>query len=141
MAENLLGEIAKRLGVELNEEFQIKDVNTGKLIPDYLGKITETKFLVKNGNDNWFQDGDYFLYFLNGELEVVQKPYKPKTNEVYYTYADAWEPTAVTWTGNAWDYINKSCNMVFRTREELIAARPQQYRELTGKEWEEIING
>lgn len=141
MAKNYMAEIAKMLGVELGEEFQIRDVSKGKLVHDYLGKITETKFLVKNGDDSWFQDGDYFLYFLNGELEVVPKPYEPKMNEIYYTYADAWEPTAITWTGNAWDYINKACDMVFRTKEELIAARPQQYRKLTGKEWEETNNG
>lgn len=137
MVKNHMPEIAKRLGVELNEEFQIRDVNSGNLVQNYLGKITETKFLVKNGNDDWFQDGDYFLYLLNGELEAVPKPYEPKMNETYYSYTDEWAPTNFLWEGNAWDYINKACETVFRTEEELIAARPRQYRELTGKEWED----
>lgn len=139
MAKNYMAEIAKMLGVELDEEFQVRDVSKGKLVPDYLGKITETKFLVKNGDDSWFQDGDYFLYFLNGELEAVKKPFEPKPDEPYWSYfcGTEWQTACTKWTNDPTDYCRKACGCVFRTRAEAVAARPAKYKELTGKEWQE----
>ncbi len=137
MAKNLIPIIANNLNVEINEEFWLKEID-GNVDKEEIYKFTDSFLVCQNTNSKWFIDEMTFARLTAGELEIVKLPFEPKINETYYSYTDKWAPSVFLWTGNAWDYINKACDMVFRTEKELIAMRPKQYKRLTGKEWEEI---
>lgn len=64
--------------------------------------------------------------------------YKPRYDELYYTIASyRWSITPLTWTASPGDFMRKALGIVFKTEEEAIQARPQIYKQLTGREWEE----
>lgn len=135
MAKNLIPIIAEKLGVEIGEEFKIREINANRK-----WRFTENnlQFYDSQFQDDWVAVKPEFIgNLVLGNLEIIKLPYEPKMNEAYYTYADAWEPAGIIWNGNSWDYINKACGIVFRTEKEALATRPAKYKELTGKEWKE----
>jgi hypothetical protein len=136
VANNLIPIIVDHLGVNIDEEFWLKEID-GNVDKEEVYKFTDNFLVCQNTNSKWFVDEMAFARLIAGELEIVKPPYEPKMNETYYTYTDDWTAINLQWTGNAWDYINKECEMVFRTEKELIAMRPKQYYKLTGKKWED----
>ena len=68
--------------------------------------------------------------------KIVRKPWMPKDGETYYTYAGKrFMVSSYTWRGDSCEYGIYKGGIVFRTREEAVAARPRVYKEMTGKEW------
>lgn len=145
MAENLFGEITQRLGIKFQEIFKIKNSYTNENLEDFeffFGPLgLYSKELNKNDEGaEWFRDDISLRNIITGFYEIVKLPFVPKINETYYTYTNGWAPTIVLWKGDAFDYINKACDMVFRTEKELIDMRPKQYLKLTGEEWKDTNN-
>lgn len=126
MTKNLIPEIAKMLGVEIGEEFEVKG-------------ITSSKYRFKNdGLEVNFWDGVWKQSILSisqlGDIEVMKLPFEPQMDERYYTFAGSWEITDTLWRNRPCDYGRKAINCVFRTQEEALKARPAKYKELTGAE-------
>lgn len=145
MAKNLIPEIAKMLGVELGEEFQVRDTYNGK-------RIIEQRlfFIVLQGA--FFKEDKYspicrcpniLENLITGELEVVKLPWKPKFNEKYYTFCrvfryrefDGWSIETYNWANTPMDVALLKTGWVYRTREEAEAALPKVAEEL-GVEYE-----
>ena len=122
MAKNYMADVAKMLGVELDEEFKLD------------GRETKYKF-TENGlyfyaPDGWWQCSNVMLpKILKGELEIVKLPWKPKVGDVYYRPRDyhAAFSEAVTdfWRDTVNDFALKEAGMIFRTEEECEAALPE----------------
>lgn len=130
MTKNLMPIIAKELGVELGEEFEIKGIAL------YKYRINNDKLEVKVWGGKW--ELSTLSVSLLGNIEIIRLPFNPKVNDVYWTYAlDNFEPVSVVWLNHATDYTRKVAGTVFRTKEEAITARPAKYQKLTGKEWKE----
>lgn len=72
-------EIAKMLGVEMNENFKVKRYS-GETGPYALGNSR----LYYVGNKR--SDPKMLQELLNGELEIVKLPFKPKEGDIYYSY-------------------------------------------------------
>lgn len=129
MAKNYMADVAKMLGVELEEEFKLDG--------------TETKYkFTENGlyfyaPDGWWQCSNVLLpRILRGNIKIVKLPWQPKVGDVYYRprdYHTAFSE-AVTdfWRGTVNDFALKEAGMVFRTKEECEAALPELRKKYLG---------
>lgn len=136
MSKNLIPVIAKELGVEIEEEFRLKGVEGYKFFIDSRG-YTQC-FSIGTGRFDGEYTADYDLqYLLKNPNDIIKGPFEPKTGDEYWTYSETWEVEDWVWTYDFLDLVYKRVGIVFRTKEEAIAARPEKYRELTGREWRE----
>ena len=120
---NLIPEIAKMLGVELGEEFEIK----GR---EYIFHF------VDNGLIAYRADGSvlpyknclaHFMWLINGEEEITKLPWKPKKGETYYTFellSGKWVVHLLWWAGSPNGYALLEKGWVYRTKEAAEAALP-----------------
>lgn len=124
-----MADIAKMLGVELEEEFKLD------------GRETKYKF-TENGlyfyaPDGWWQCSSVLLpKILKGELEIVKVPWQPKVGDMYYRprdYHTAFSE-AVTdfWRDTVNDFALKEAGMAFKTKEECEAALPELRKKYLG---------
>lgn len=130
MVKNYITEIAKMLGIELEEEFMVSN------------KIAIFKISAKNGLMCKFKDDERWEYdaldlqaLLLGDLEIVKLPWKPKFKEEYY-YPNTYEQRVffALWTGSTLGYAMYNLGMCYKTREEAEAHFTEDYKKLTGKE-------
>lgn len=130
---NKMAEVAKLLGVELNEEFY--GVCTGTKKRKY--KITKIGLITfSDSGDEIISNA--LVDILCGEMKMEKLPYKPQKGEKYWTYnIDGFCVVEVCWSGWAQEFALLKCGAIFRTKAEAIAARPRIYKELTGREWTE----
>lgn len=119
---NHMAEVAKMLGVELGEEFEI-DYTTD--VTTLSAKITDTGFYIINSNNLEFS-GLFLNLLLSGQLEIKRKPWKPKRGETYWYVekdGDIWE---MEWHPCRYmsDHVNRyKLGNCYRTREEAEANR------------------
>ena len=136
--KNIMPEIAKLLGVEINEEFYIKDA-TGK--DDDLHRFTSETFEYYDQSMGEWCETLRFVDLVCGLAEIVKKPFEPKNGERYWTVY--WKeigdmPCAVyeNWRGDSCDFANKVSGNCFRTEAEAEAHKFEIYEKLTGAKWE-----
>ena len=135
MSKNLIPEIAKLLGVEMEEAFKIRR-------PDYevcekgVYAFFENEGLMKKNEQGEF-DSNSSIEFEDlclDNYEVVKLPWEPKHGESYYCPSirqrKVMQPM---WVGDTRDYAMKAINMVYRTQEEAEAHVAEDYERLTGK--------
>lgn len=141
MAKNIMPDIAKLLGVEINENFEIRVTGETKTCGTLC--ITDNNIVIHSNNDIWISFNTDAIYDLfNGSLEVVRKPFKPKYDETYWSYyfgnrEKDWQIGWRHWKDDFEDYLRLRLNLCFRTEEEAEHARPRVYRELTGRKWQD----
>lgn len=136
---NLIPKIAKELGVEIGERFEVDSIDHSQGIYYY---FTETELLEHRTN----RYPDYAQYriladLIYGDKKVIKIPFEPKIGEKYF-YISTTHPMSVEsaeWSGS--DYVIerafKYCGNVFRTKAEAEAHKYEIYERLTGKKWEE----
>lgn len=144
-----MAEVAKLLGVELNEVFEIEDYFYGENDKSiYTYRLTEDElqtfrvFACGNGvaEERWVRNDTMLRDLLRGDdrFNIVKKPWRPKDCDTFWTYyGDDFQVGEGIWEGCASDYARLKSGMVFRTEKEAVAARPSVYQEVTGKEWRE----
>lgn len=134
MAKNLIPEIAKMLGVELNEEFKIKGregviykfIVDGLIVSD---DDAEKVYTTANMP---------LIDLVRGDIEVVKLPWKPKKGDVYSTFGrlgDKWVVRSLWWGGFPEEYALLDNGWVYRSEKEAQAALPSVAKEL-GVEYE-----
>lgn len=137
MTKNLIPEITKMLGVELGEEFQIKEY--GERI--YRFDNSGLQLIYDNGVRNLNITANMALScLLSGDIEIVKLPWKPKKGEKYWGFwyssvDDAWLVLLYTWANNPADFALYKAGWVYRTRAEAEAALPAVAAEM-GVEYE-----
>lgn len=134
---NYYKQIAKILGVELGEEFNLKENKTKNIVrPRY--KITQEEGLMYSVNRNEFARSTLLLSIINGSYSVVKLPWKPKDGEHYWYCSVIREPVAVTmiWTGVSGDLCKWKCGNCFQTKEEADAKGKEVIKQIH-KEFEE----
>lgn len=111
---NKMKEVAELLGVELEEEFEIEEI-------DNKYKITENGLLSK-GSSDWFISHINILHLLTGEVKI-KKQWKPKQDEAYYSIELS--NKSLCEYSNWDDYWHENLllerGLIFKTREEAIA--------------------
>lgn len=137
MTKNLLPEIAQMLGVELGEKFKVK------------GHYKLTYQFDYNGLRVTYDDGRkmfgtiatdaLLIALLRGESKIVKLPWKPKEDEVFYTFlldfkddgdGYVWKAAECFWDDSPVDFALLKAGWVFRTCAEAKAALPNVAKEL-----------
>ena len=140
---NLIPKIAELLGVEIEEEFKLKQTN---------GDIKSAKYRFRNIGDQIIYErtdccGDWTMcsaeevgLLVLGKHEVVKLPFKPKEGEIYWSVA--WSETehlivvcTLHWISNDRCYADKYAGNCFRTEAEAEKHKYEIYEKLTGKKW------
>lgn len=140
MAKNYMADVAKLLGVELNDEFELNGSNA-------IYKLSQYGFFFKCGS-SWMRASDYLLIdIIKGEYEIKKLPWKPKS-EQFYCYIvwrridniSGWEIEVETTFFSAFsavDNLRVDVGNCFRTKEEAEAQKYEVFKRLTGKDWAE----
>lgn len=130
MSKNLIPEIARMLGVELNEEFKIEGDNRTYWFD--LDGLHSGEYVAEDEDDAMLHD------LLCGDIEIVKLPWKPKKGEDYYTFGGSdgsWRVSQQHWTCHPFDLALFEKGWVYRTRAEAEAALPTVAKEM-GVEYE-----
>lgn len=78
MSESYIGKVAKMLGVRLEEEFGVENF-------DGVYKFSEYYLMRLDRQGVWECDNEALGEILNGDSEIIKKPWKPTENEKYFT--------------------------------------------------------
>lgn len=114
---NYMAEVAKMLGVEIGEEFEINSINDGILI----GKFTKMGFCVKSKDGSKLRYNakmDVLYELLIGVFTVKCKPWKPTCGEIYWSISGCGEPLLAMWKGGTKDYNFYKLGNCYRTEAE-----------------------
>ena len=123
MGKNLIPEIAKMLGVELDEEFKIK----GR---EYIFHFVDNGLIAYRTYENCLA---HFLWLINGEEEIVKLPWKPKMYEQYWTFdklGQKWIAVCSSWEKCPYEILLFDKGWVYRTKKEAQAALPNVAKEM-----------
>lgn len=126
MAKNYMADVARMLGVELEEEFKL----TG-----YSGT-----FVLTNKGMMWLapdkrRSSEAFALecLLTGRNELVRLPWQPEGgDEYYYPACNFKDIFSTNWSYSVSDFAFKEAGMIFRTREECEAAMPELRKKYLG---------
>ena len=131
---NYYKKIAEMLGVELDEEFSLKNNDDEILSSKY--KVTASDGLLFKWNNNWGRS-NRIIEIINGKLTIVKLPWKPKKGEPYWYYSAGWkEATLMQCEDNLCDMLYWKIGNCFRTEEEA-KAKGKEIMEQIQKEYEE----
>lgn len=115
---NYYKKIAEMLGVELGEEFNLKENKTKNIIrPRY--KITQEEGLMcSTGGEEWNRSASLLAIF-SGAYSIVKLPWKPKKGEAYWHYSEVWmEVISFEWEDCLYDFLLWKAGNCFKTKEE-----------------------
>lgn len=132
MAKNYMQDVARMLGVELGEKFNVS--SCGQTL--YMLTEDGLSCLVC---DKWVEQADFaFMALIKGKYKIIKLPWQPRYDEKYYKPSENFSyAVAMFWHNRPWDFAYKETGMVFRTKEECEAALP----ELRKKYLEEVFRG
>lgn len=116
MAKNYMQDVAKMLGVELEEEFMVTE-------DDSIYKLTKDGLEYKSDDGNRYYANNVFLNLLDGTTEIIKLPWQPKKGEKYYTPSPLFDRAIrYCWDGFPSDFALKEVGMIFKTEKECEAA-------------------
>lgn len=137
MSKNLIPEIAKMLGLQLGEEFEIKG-NKGLVY-----KFVDDELIV-NSTDDRGSSGITahmtLVSLLKGTREIVKLPWKPKLNERYWTFdmvglGNTLCVVRYMWENDFNEITKLKVGWIYRAKEEAEASLPEVAAEM-GVEYE-----
>ena len=124
MSKNYMAEVAKLLGVELGESFEITSNTQGDYHNYY--RFTENNCLeISDDGVEWKTTIAAVLlkHILIGDIRIVKLPWKPQEGDRYYFPCPAsiekWDYS--TWSERDVDYYRLNYGFVCKTMEEAIA--------------------
>lgn len=130
MSKNLIPQIAKMLGVELGEEFQVK----GDDEMTYIFTDDGLKITYAGGIEiSQMSTNSAFVALVMGKEEIVKLPWKPKMYEEYWTFGKLgkqWTVGTLSWKELPYEILLLSKGWVYRTRAEAKTALPAVAKEM-----------
>lgn len=111
---NYMSQVAKMLGVELGEKFEINEND------NWICSFTENKFEVANKTKVYVNAslGEHVLAELIGGLYTIKrKPWKPKFGDCYYFINDDGLVTWDTWAGYYDEILLYKLGNCYKTKE------------------------
>ena len=128
MTKNYMADVAKMLGVELEEEFKLDGIETKY-------KFTENG-LYFYAPDGWWQCSNVMLpRILRGNVEIVKLPWKPKKGDAYYYPGEGFNNVCrALWENTVFGFAYKEAGLIFKTYEECEAALPELRKKYLGGE-------
>ena len=135
MSKNLIPEIAKLLGVEMEEAFKIRRP-AYEVCENGVYAFFENEGLMKRNEQGEFDNNSSIEFedLCLGNYEIVKLPWEPKYGEIYY-FLDINEKEIMSypWENDTFDYAMKALGMIYRTEEGAQAHFAEDYERLTGK--------
>lgn len=133
---NYYKQVAEMLGVELEEEFSVKNCKTSEL-NRFRYKITKEEGLMYSiGGEEWNRSSSLLAIF-SGAYSIVKLPWKPKKGEAYWHYSEVWrEVISFEWEDCLYDFLLWKAGNCFKTKEEG-DAKAKEIIEKLRKEYEE----
>lgn len=131
-------QFAEMLGLELNQEFVLTDVD-GKRKNRFTYKIIEDGILYRPPEYiNWLSSSLVTLIeIINGDYKVVTKPWKPEKGEKYWFYLYGTKEVIYSrWGDGTYDLILWNAGNCFRTKEEA-ETKGKEIMDQIQKEYEE----
>lgn len=127
MAKNYMADVARMLGVELEEEFKISN-------DAHIYRITKYGVEYTLANKMWDRDTFALLKLLNGEIEIIKLPWQPRKGDKYYCPSSYFKYVDVAlWGGYSTEFALKEAGMAFKTKEECEAALPVLRKKYLGE--------
>ena len=114
---NYMSEVAKMLGVELGEEFEIIMPNASCYAN---AMFTDVGVIITDHN---VFDGvtwkPYVLgHLLNGKYTIKRKPWKPSLDEEYYYVDETGYACSDPWVDSALDFVFYKIGNCYKTKED-----------------------
>lgn len=126
MAKNYMQDVAKLLGIELEEEFKLTGYS-GTFVLTNKGMMWLTPDKRRSSEVFALED------LLTGRNELVRVPWQPKDgDEYYYPACNFKDIFSTNWSSSVSDFAFKEAGMIFRTREECEAAMPELRKKYLG---------
>ena len=128
---NKMKEIAMIFGLEIGEEFNIKNNNNGDYLQYSPYKFTEEDLVDKDGHSSpsWIISG-----LIRGKYTIEKLPFRPEEGQRYYTFGLCLTVISLHWTRCKYDMERKLLGIVFRTEQEAIEYLPIYKKRLEGEE-------
>lgn len=121
--KNYMEEVAKMLGVEIGEEFEVR--YQGPTAYHIIARFSDDGIVLVRGNCEWGnlinteRNRSAILYdLLNGAATIVRKPWKPKNGECYYYVNPNGGTFGAHWNNCSCDFYNYKLGNCYRTPEE-----------------------
>lgn len=126
MTKNYMADVAKMLGVELEEEFKLTGYS-GTFVLTNKGMMWLTPDKRRSSEVFALED------LLTGRNELVRVPWQPKDGDRYYHPADKFTYiVCAVWVDEPHDFAYQEAGMVFRTKEGCEAALPELKKKYLG---------
>ena len=116
---NYMEQIAKMLGVSLNEEFYVTklDEETLELTGLENGKFKFQKYGLVDG-EGLIRD-NVLARLICGDYKIKRAPWKPKHGEKFYRVDNEGEHDFYYWAGHTTDVMLYKIGNCFKTKEEI----------------------
>lgn len=138
--KNYLPEVAKMLGVEVEQTFKIKSW-FAEAPDDKFYKFRECGFLVYDSETGVWVNSLRYTDIIDGNAFIIEIPFKPKSGEWYFMFLFCGGDFCIAGTQfneySIQDLTNVYCGNCFRTREEAKKHKVEIYEKLTGRKWGE----
>lgn len=133
---NYYKQIAEMLGVELGEEFSLKNNYSGNINRSRY-KITQEEGLMYSIGSKEWKRSTILLSIFSEDFNVVKLPWKPKLGEQYWYYSIAWGTSIESkWACGFGELAFWKIGNCFRTKEEA-ETKGKEILEAIQKEYEE----
>ena len=120
---NYISEVAKMLGVELGEEFEIVMLNTNCWAKAYLNENNGLAITDCNVSDTLNWKVYELTHLLTGTHTIKRKPWKPKLDEYYWHIDVDGSHHLTAWQGVSFDRNYYKLGKCYQTAEEAKANR------------------
>lgn len=125
MTKNYMADIAKMLGVELEEEFKVDSSNA-------IYKFFENGLCFQCGGA-WLRADNILIDLIKGDSKIVKLPWQPKEGDVYYYPGDKFNAVYHSiWGNSVFGFALKEAGFIFKTYEECEAALPELRKKYLG---------
>lgn len=135
MAKNYMADVAKMLGVELGEEFEV-------VIPDekehqpvrYQFNCNQFGcWETQGGLSGFYVHWDLLLMILCGQAYIKKLPWQPKKGDEYYYPGEGFNNICrALWGNTVFGFAYKEAGLIFKTYEECEAALPELRKKYLG---------
>ena len=135
MVKNYMADVAKLLGVEPNEEFEvvIPEEKEHKPIRYQFNSNQFGRWETEGGNSGFYVHWNLLLMILCGQAYIKKLPWQPKEGDRYYFPVDGFTLTSCAiWCDSTLEYALKEAGMIFKTKEECKAALPALRKKYLG---------
>lgn len=140
--KNYIPKIAKMLGVEIGEEFEVLPKIAGPGYKSSRYRFSEYCLQYSNyihyPSETGWSPTNTITGLLNGKISIIKIPFEPKDGEQYWYVC--WNEHGIGATVSIWrnmvsHYADKYCGNVFRTQTEAEEHKYEVYERLTGRKW------